>query len=109
MTEQAQIIRWEDPPPPALRGRTGGRPTKPPRRPPRPGSRWASVAAELRSNPGRYAVLIEARHPSGLGSQISLGRIRCFLPAGDFEGTTRRIGGIVAVYARYLGDGDEAG
>lgn len=108
MPEQAQIIRWEHPPPPAPRGRLGGRRASESRRNPstsHPGSRYVSVAAELRSRRGEYAVIKEGQAASGLGSLVSLGRLHCFQPAGDYEGTTRR-NGLVTVYARYLGDGD---
>ena len=105
MRDQARIIRWEEPPP---RTAGGGRPrANGGRSPSIPGgkARWALVAAELRSRPGRYAVILENGRASSLGSQVSLGRMFAFQPAGHYEGTTRYRDGLATVYARYLGDG----
>lgn len=95
MAEQAQIIRWEDPPPthnsyPRITSF----------------SRYAAVADELRANPGRYAVVAEGAHGTGLANHIKTGSVRCFTPAGDFDATFRVVNGVGTVYAAYLGDGD---
>lgn len=108
MREQAQIIRWEEPPPATRRGLGGGRPLTDTR--PTPGTigpraRYIAVAAELRTRPGAWAVIRESTTPSGLGAQVSLGRQAAFTPPGDYQGTTRYRNGKVTVYARYLGDG----
>lgn len=98
MTEQAAIIRWEDPPPPkaGTRSTSAGH------------SRYAPIAEGLRANPGRWAVVLEGRPGVGtaLATHIRMGHMKCFTPAGDFEATMRSIGGRGLVYARYLGDGE---
>lgn len=101
MPEQKQIVRWEDPPPPA-RGKGGGG----------PGvfrSRYDSIAAELRANPGRWAVVdvvdTARERGGGLVTQITGGHLLCFKPAGDFEAVGRWRGAVLTTYARYLGDG----
>lgn len=108
MREQAQIIRWEDPPPPSRRGRGGGRPAVAARAVQRParGERWVQVAAELRVRRGMWAVVLETASPRSIAAQISLGRLEPFVPAGDFGAVSRKVGAVYAVYARYLGDGD---
>lgn len=102
MPEPAQIIRWENPPPPA-RGRggnhTGSR------------SRFTAIADELRARRGEWAVVEEKvlppRTQSGLATRICMGHMRCFGPPGDFQAVVRRKDGVSRVYARYLGDGSD--
>jgi hypothetical protein len=99
MADQAQIIRWEEPPP----ARTGGgRPTG------STTSRWTEVAEELRARPGRSAVIAESagRTNADLCRRINRGLMHPFTPAGSFEATTRQEDGIVTTYVRYLGDGE---
>lgn len=97
MSEQARIIRWENPPP--SRGGPG------------PGtqqSRFRAVADALRAAPGRWAVITEDpdRTKTALAFHIRTGGIECFAPGGDFEAVQRQVGGVLTVYARYLGDGE---
>src|ERR1044071_5760053 len=96
MREQAQIIRWEEPPPAKA---VGGRPPGGTR------SRWTEVAEELRARPGRSAVIAEgeSRQFTDLAWRINHGLMRPFSPAGAFEATTRQDYGTVTVYARYVG------
>lgn len=99
MREQAQIIRWEEPPPARSHGaRPAGRST----------SRWDAVAEELRARPGRAAVIAEAggRQLLDLAWRINRGVMVPFSPRGTFKAETRENAGIVTVYARYLGDGE---
>lgn len=94
MSEQAHVIRWEEPPPP----RTGmNRSTSV--------SHYSAVADELRANPGRSAVVREGPNGKGLANHIKTGGVRCFTPAGDFDATFRVVNGVGTVYAVYLGDG----
>ncbi|WIM97810.1 hypothetical protein ACTOB_001364 [Actinoplanes oblitus] len=93
----AEIIRWENPPPPA---RPGQHLT---------GSRWDGVAEILRDERGRWAVVYEGdvNNASSIASVIRMGNVACFRPTGDFEAVSRRSSttGLTTVYARYLGDG----
>ena len=98
------IIRFEDPPPPA-RGCTKGP------RPPRPTAR--DIAAALRENPQRWALVREGGRERGAydaarstATVITRGRIAAFQPTGDFEAVTRTVAGQVRVYARYLPGGE---
>lgn len=99
MVEQAKIIRWEEPPP-----------AKAATRPQAGHSRYAAIAAELRAHRGRWAVVYEGRTTGGtaLATHIRMGHMKCFTPAGDFEATMRAINGRGLVYARYLGDEEQA-
>lgn len=101
MIEQAQIVRWEDPPPPSGKGG---------RNPGTPSSRYTTVADELRARPGDWAVIerFAGRRNNGLATKVAMGAMLCFTPAGDFEARTRHRNGEVLVYARYLGDGGES-
>jgi hypothetical protein len=95
MREQHKIVRWEVPPPAKSRGSS------------EPSSGYAGIAAELRANPGRWAVVKEqASRYSGLATHIRMGQMICFTPSGDFEATTRRLGERTVVYARYVGDSE---
>lgn len=99
MVEQAKIVRWEAPPPPARGGR--GRPAG------AESSRYSAIAIALRERPGEWALVEEAERASntGLATKIQLGSMLCFTPAGDFEAVTRQRGRLFRTYARYLGDG----
>jgi hypothetical protein len=93
------VIRWEDPPDPRSgRGRFG-------RRVEDDGSE--ELAAELRSQPGTWAVVFEG--DNGPANTWAI-RIRWafrppFEPRGDFDALTRKGKGatVTAVYARYVG------
>lgn len=96
MAEQAQIIRWEEPPP--ARG-TGHHATF---------SRYEGIAKDLTKRPGEWAVVQEKQGSgSGLATHIRMGQMTCFTPAGDFDACTRQIDGVATVYARYVGDGGD--
>lgn len=99
MREQAEIIRWEDPPP--ARSPAG-------RRPGRSVSRWDPVVEELRDRPGRWAVVAEGdgRPFLDLATRISRATLVPFSPPRSFETATRQAAGRITVYARYVGDGD---
>jgi hypothetical protein len=84
------VIRWEDPPEPAARGR-------------RHTLAWAEVAAELRARPGEWAVVYEGASNNALPDRIKAGKAG-FTPAGAFEATLRGAGRAQATYARYVGD-----
>lgn len=98
MTEQAEIVRWEEPPP--NQARNGGRPVD------TYTSRFTAIADELRARPGEWAVVeeIEGHRNRGLATKIRLGSMLCFTPAGDFEAVARQADGITRTYARFLGD-----
>lgn len=98
MAEPLYVIRWERPP-----EQTRGRPEGTTR-----GSRrFSEVVAELRDTPGTWGVIYEApgRLGSSIVSLIRVGAYRCFQPAGSFECASRMRGGVMTVYARYVGAG----
>lgn len=98
MPEQAQILRWEEPPP---KRKGVGRPID------TYTSRYTGIAEELRGRPAEWALIEEAPGGGrGLATKIRLGAILCFSPAGDFESVVRRVNGVSRTYARYLGHGD---
>lgn len=68
--------------------------------------RWASIAAELRAHPGRWAKVAEDEWPSAAGC-IKRGKFAAFRPAGSFEAAHRSVVGRKGdVYARYVGGED---
>jgi hypothetical protein len=86
-------LEWSDPPP---------------RREPK-GSQWDAIAAALKSNPGQWAKVINDGNVS-LKSDAEKGVLRCFRPAGSFEGRVklnegRRWQG--DVWLRYIGENGE--
>ncbi len=83
------VLRWE-PPPEASPG-TRGPQTR----------QWQIVALQLRANPGRWGVICEDNNY--VIDKIKRG-IGPWKPAGDFESVQRTVGGIITVYARYIGD-----
>jgi hypothetical protein len=91
------VIRWEDPPPDNLRRRPHA---------PRRTEHWKLAAAELRANPGGWAVIAESvawSYAGGIAGQIKAGRLAAFRPAGAFEAQTRTVAQSYIVYARYVG------
>lgn len=86
-------VRWEDPPP--ARGTRQAR------------SRWHRIAAELRANPGQWAVV--ATYPSmsarSTAVKINAGKVAAMRPAGHWEACTRTVEGETRIYARYVGGG----
>lgn len=96
--DQPRILRWEDPPP--SERHPFGRNYR--------DSMFTPIAAELLDHPGRWAVLYEGdkNRAGDLANRVRYGTVRCFAPAGDFEGIFRRVGDRYAVYARYVGDGE---
>jgi hypothetical protein len=85
-------LEWKDPPSSCQR-RTGGD--------------WGKVAADLRANPGQWAiVLTDTRERCNTRRQtIVQGRMTVFQPAGSFQSVTRaNDDGTVSTYARYVGD-----
>ncbi len=92
------IIRWENPP---LSRRGSGYPQGLGK------SQWAEVADDLRAHPGDWALIAEGPVPgpnSGLATQIRMGQMVCFSPAGDFDAEVRRQDHVRKVWACYLGD-----
>jgi len=66
-------------------------------------SKYASEAAALRAQPGKWALVIEGTGPS-IGGQVRAGRLTNF-PKGEFEATSRkRSDGKYDVYVRFVGD-----
>lgn len=85
------VLRWEAPPA-ALQGCTGR---------PRERILHELIAAQLRREPGRWAVVYEARGLSSLATQINRGAYAPYRPAGAYEATSRTVGDMHVVYARY--------
>lgn len=85
-------ILWEEPPPRA--SNTPGRTTK-----------WRKIAAELKANPGRWAV-VDTKANQHLSAQsaylINRGQLAGLSP-GEFEAVSRLVDGEARVYARYVG------
>lgn len=87
------VIRWEDPPPVPVRHR--GQVTIP----------WALIAHQPRRRPGRWAVVHEGTRDATQVTRIKAGTSPWFAPAGSFDAVHRALpSGVVAVYARYLGE-----
>lgn len=66
---------------------------------------WQRVAAELRANPGCWAVVAsgdpsESRRLSCVAANIKFARLRAFAPLGAFEAMLRTVDGVSNVYAR---------
>lgn len=91
--EQPAIVGWEEPPP----------------EPPRKGSKWDPVANLLRANPGRWAKVVSGDSISVKSAAVK-GGLRCFQPAGSFEGRVILKEGhrwIGDVWLRYIGENGE--
>jgi hypothetical protein len=90
------VLRWEEPPNPK-KDWAGGR---------KPGSRFDPIAAALRDEPRRWAVVFEGgrNEAHGVAARIRQARMASFLPLGAFEVATRAHAGQVTVYARYIGE-----
>ena len=94
LTHTTSALRWEDPP---AHRRTGPR---------KPGQDWIPIAAALRANPGRWAIVnVESNRSDAAqtANRISSGRIQSFYPVGRFEAVARTVDGECRVYARYTG------
>jgi hypothetical protein len=93
MATSTPDFHWEEPPTPA----------------PRKGSKWDATAAALKENPGRWAKIVTNGN-IGIKSEAEKGGLKCFQPAGSFEGRVvmasgRRWQG--DVYLRYIGERGE--
>lgn len=76
---------------------------KPPPGQPARRSRYRLVAAELRRQPGEWALVKASESPAGAratASQIRRGLVPAFLPSGHFEVVVRGPG----VYVRYVAE-----
>lgn len=82
-------IRWQDPPPPARRG---ARPV------------YVDIAAKLRTNPGRWALIFQSNRASASTTawRMRNGLVEGF--TGDFEFRVRFDGDDGDVYARFVGE-----
>jgi hypothetical protein len=64
------------------------------------------AAAALRERPGEWAMVRTAATSNAArsaASQIREGRLTAYRPAGEFDATSRTVGGEFRVYARYVG------
>jgi hypothetical protein len=59
------------------------------------------IAAELRSNPGEWALIPAAS--TGLAGHIRRGDVRAYRPPRTFEAVRRDVDGEICIYARYVG------
>jgi hypothetical protein len=83
-------LRWADPPATARQSRNP--------------DRYAAEAAELKANPGKWAVLTEAKTRSAAYSVkrgVEKATYPAFSPAGTYEAKTVSADGSTAVYVRY--------
>lgn len=87
------VIRWENPPEPDPRG-TRTRPAL---------AEWSLVAAELRGRPNVWALVSETANSSA-ATTIREGRLAGFGPAGAFAAKCVRVGGVLKLYAQYVGE-----
>jgi hypothetical protein len=103
--KRRKIIRWAEPPAltPEQRnaaGTNGGS----------RGSQWDDVAAALRSEPGKSAVIASGNRNaiSAISNTVRAGALACFRPAGAFTTTRRTVhtpaGPVVDLYARFIGE-----
>jgi hypothetical protein len=84
---------WQDPP----ASKRGPRTTK-----------HADAAAEMRANPGRWALVGGPAKSCGSANLIRSAKVSAYAPAGSFETTTRRRpDGRFDIYARFVGDPDQ--
>jgi hypothetical protein len=84
---------WEDPP--------GPRPKK--------GSQWDLVAEALKSNPGQWAKIV-TQGQTAIKTDAEKGTLRCFRPAGSFEGRVKLMENerwVGDVWLRYVGEDQE--
>lgn len=82
---------------------------EPPDRQYRKPSKWQPVADALRANPGKWAKIVSNGNV-GIKSVAEKGELRCFQPAGSFEGRTVVSQGrmwVGDVYLRYVGEDGE--
>lgn len=96
------VIGWEDPPP--VVKDAGGSWVKV--------HDWESIAADLKSRPGRWAIATVCRN-RGVASQVAnavrTGEYEVLRRQGPFEAVARQVDGEARVYARFLLDpGGEA-
>ena len=79
--------------------------------PPRPGGSrtdWGQVAAELRENPGKWALVGTAPTKGAAAAkayQIKTAKAVPFTPAGSFDATSRAVDGEFRIYACCLETG----
>jgi hypothetical protein len=89
-------VRWKTPPDPPRGPRLGAR------------ERNQRLGAQLRSDPGKWAVVFETASQMSAAScvrDIKHGIRGGFRPAGAFEAVARKVyGGGYEVYARFVGD-----
>lgn len=92
-------IRWADPPP-------DGR-TLSPDAHRSPARDYGAIARDLRTQPGRWALVAECTTRSGynIARRMRQGATAGFRPAGAFEAECRQVGVMTHVYARYLPGG----
>jgi hypothetical protein len=82
------VIRWEEPPDPTAYD-------------------WDGIAAQLRESPERWALIVEPATVSlatTMAYQIRKGGRPAFQPPGTFEAKAYTKGGLIRIYARYVGD-----
>ena len=87
------MVKFQDPPPEATQ--------------PRKQSRHTAVAAQLKENPGKWALLEEVQTRSS-ATMIRRGNHKAYQPDGSFEAVAQaRSDGAYDVYARYIGENGE--
>lgn len=82
-------VVWSDPPAAAGTSATTSRQRK---------------AAALRERPGQWAIIARGGdNRRTLVTAIRTGKVPAFMPTHDWEAVSRKVGGEVVVYARYVG------
>jgi hypothetical protein len=68
---------------------------------PRNGAEHAAIAAALKANPGRWALILRGVNRSTAGN-IKSGMIKAY-PRGEFEARSNGTDAAADIYARYVG------
>lgn len=87
------VIRWEKPPPYVQPISDQSSRTN-----------WQLISAQLRSEPGEWAVIAEGPKAGQTQSRINGGTVVYWQPKGSFKAVVRRVGGVKTMYAVYVGE-----
>ena len=88
------VIRWEDPPEYVPQSTSNGSDRM----------QWQVMAAQLRSEPGAWAVLKEGPKAGQMQARINGGLVASWQPRGAFKAVVRNVDGVRTLYVKYVGD-----